>query len=456
MGVAVELAVADEGIVEPGLGRLPQIVGRLGQLVLRVGDPELEGADGVGGDVLLEDGPLDGLVGFGILRVLPLEAPGGGVELEDAGGGPAELLDGGLEEFVHGVAAHLLDDEDVLAGRHEFRELHRGDLGRDGLQRMVLVVLDVVELDAGLDVPRLGAEVELGHVLLELARPGLGHAGDLLGGGVEDPGLLLDAALGVVAHDLDDDRVLFDHVPVDDVAVRVGDRLPHVAAVFLDLVVVVQLHRLRLARHGRDLAEERLAHGGGSEGLPELDVLDLAVGVGDHLVEVALDDLARDGREVLLHVLERVGVGPHDVLREPLHHLVQERAGALEDGAGELVDRVPLGPFERVAPPAAEVVDVRVAEGGGEARALVARVEAGEVGRDDLLEEAHLPRHLARGGGVEDVVERLLVQRGLDVLLRHLRIGVLDDVDAAAVDVEDPVDERLDLHAGAGGHVVED
>ena len=208
-------------------------------------------------------------------------------------------------------------------------------------------------------------------------------------------------------------------------------------------------------------AEERLADGSRAEGLLELDGLDLlarplALRLVDHLHEVRLHDLARDRREVRLHVVERIGVLAHDVLRQALHHLLQERARALQDRAGELVDGGLLGGDELLPLKSGEVERLRVPHRGGEARALVGLAERREVGGDDLAEESDLAGRIGVRGGVEDLVEVLAVELRLEVLRRRVLVRLVDDaalrVGVRVAHLEDGVDELLDVLAALVRH----
>ena len=295
---------------------------------------------------------------------------------------------------------------------------------------MVRVIAYAVELDALVHVVRLVAEVELGHVLLELAFPRLGHAGaDVVRRLREYLRLGLHAALRVVAHDLDH-----------------------------------EIFRILLALE-LEAAEERLADRRRAKGLLELDGLDLlpvalVLRLFDHLHEVGLHDLARYRRERGLHVVERVRIVAHDLLRQALHHLLEERARTLEDRAGELVDGVLLRRDELVAFEAGEVERLRVFHRGGEARALVGLAERSEVGGNDLAEEPDLSGRVGVGGRVEYLVEALGVKLRLDVLRRHAGVWVVDqaalEVFAPGVDLEDGVDEVLQLFAALGRHREDD
>ena len=405
--VAMELAGAEDRLVEPHLRRLEDVARCAPEVIVGGGEPRLEVEDGGTGDVRTENGHLLRLARLRVDHlVLPLDAVGGLVALEHRGGRIAHLADFLLEVGIDRLADGDLRDEDVLLRRHHVGELHAGDVGGDGLQAVVRAPLDVVQLDARVDVLGLGAEVELGHVLLELALPRLVHARDLLRGLGEYLGLALDADLRVVAHELDDERLLLLHFLHDGLALAVE----HGAALVQKAVVRIFVDlRLLLRDKELELAEERLADGRRAEGLLQLDGLDLAVRAVDDVHQVRLHDLARYRREVCLHVGERVGEVAHDLLRKALHHLLEKRARALQDGAGELVERRLVGALQRLPLLVPELEGVGVAHGGGEAGALVGLRELREVRGDHLAEEADLPRRVRRRGGVEDLVEALLV-----------------------------------------------
>ncbi len=312
VGVGMELAATEESLMEPNPGRLHEFL--LGFLDFAVvGEGPLDHVvDGAAGDVLLEDRHLLRLAGLGVDGAIrPLDAAGGRILLEDGGSRLANSLDILLEELVHRLAGRDFRHHHVLLWLDDGRKFHCGHILRYQLERVLFFANDVIELDALLDVFGFVGEVELGHILLELPFPSLGHAGaDALRRGSEDLRLSLDAALGVVTHDL------------------------HYA--FLRLLVALELER----------AEERFADGGRAEGFFQLDGLDfrlLALRILDNLHEMRLHDLARDRRERTLHVVEGVGIVAHDILREALHHLLEEGASALQDGASELVDGLGFG-----------------------------------------------------------------------------------------------------------------
>ena len=197
----------------------------------------------------------------------------------------------------------------------------------------------------------------------------------------------------------------------------------------------------------------------------ELDGLDLlpvalVLRLFDHLHEVCLNDLARYRRERGLHVVERVRVVAHDLLRQALHHLLEERARALQDRAGELVDGVLLRRDALVAFKPGEVERLRVFHRGGEARALVGLAERREVGRNHLAEEPDLSRRVGVRGRVEYLVEALGVELRLDLFGRHVGVGVVDeaamDVFVPRIDLEHGVDEVLQLFAALGRHREDD
>ena len=291
---------------------------------------------------------------------------------------------------------------------------------------MFRLPVDVVELHALVHVFRFVGEVELGHVLLELAFPRLCHAGaDLLGGGGEDLRLRLHAALRVVAHDLDDE--------------------------FPWLLFALEF----------ELAEERLADRGRTEGLHELDGLDflsvaLILRLVDHRHEVRLHDLARNRRERALHVRERVRIVAHDVSREALHHLLEERTRALQNCARELVDCRLLRRDELLALEPREVEGLRILHGRRKARTLVGLAEQGEVAGNHLAEESDLSRRIGVRGSVENGVESLVFQLVLELVRREVLVGIADDaalrVDVGVPDLEDIIDEKLDVLAALVRH----
>ena len=172
----------------------------------------------------------------------------------------------------------------------------------------------------------------------------------------------------------------------------------------------------------------------------------------DHLVEVSLHDLARDGREIGLHVGKRVGESREHVARDALHHLLEERSRALQNCADELGARGLAGAFKLIARLAGEIERFRIAHRACEDAAFVGVRHLEEVVAQNLLEETDLARDGRVGrSAVHDVVERLGLQFLLDLAGGLVLVGIGRETACLvlhiAVDLECQVDKRLDLLA---------